>query len=183
MDFISMDLIGEFYPPSTRGNRYALTVICMLTGWVWCIPIPDKTANAVLNAYLKNVHHVFGPSKKILSDNVHHVFGPSKKILSDNGTKFKNDLFDKVAKELGIEHKVYSPPYHPQSNGRIEGFHLFLQACMAKHISPGLEWDEVCPIATVAYSFLPNEHAQESPFFLMFGRDSSIPLTEPSDQG
>ena len=53
MDFISMDLIGEFYPPSTRGNRYALTVICMLTGWVWCIPIPNKTANAVLKAYLK----------------------------------------------------------------------------------------------------------------------------------
>ena len=42
---------------------------------------------------------------------------------------------------------------------------------MAKHISPGLEWDEVCPIATAAYNFLPNEHAKESPFFLMFGRD------------
>ena len=97
----------------------------MLTGWVWCIPIPEKTANAILKAYLKNVHHVFGPSRK---------------ILSDNGTEFKNDLFDRVAKELGIEHKVYSPPYHPQSNGRIEGFHLFLKACMAKHISPGLEW-------------------------------------------
>ena len=41
MDFISMDLIGEFYPPSTRGNHYALTIICMLTGWVWCIPIPE----------------------------------------------------------------------------------------------------------------------------------------------
>ena len=163
MDFISMDLIGEFYPPSSQGNRYALTVICMLTGWVWCIPIPDKTANAVLKAYLKEVHHVFGPSKK---------------VLSDNGTEFKNDLFDRVAKELGVEHKVYSPPYHPQSNGRIEGFHLFLKACMAKHISPGLEWDEVCPIATAAYNFLPNEHARESPFFLMFGRDPRIPLTE-----
>ena len=158
-----MDFIGEFYPPSTRGNRYALTVICMLTGWVWCVPIPDKTANAVLKAYLKNVHHVFGPSRK---------------ILSDNGTEFKNDLFDRVAKELGIEHKVYSPPYHPQSNGRIEGFHLFLKTCMAKHISPGLEWDEVCPIATAAYNFLPNEHARESPFFLMFRRDPRIPLTE-----
>ena len=163
MDFISMDLIGEFYPPSTQGNRYALTVICMLTGWVWCIPTPDKTANAILKAYLKHVHHVFGPSRK---------------ILSDNGTEFKNDLFDRVAKELGVEHKVYSPPYHPQSNGRIEGFHLFLKACMAKHISPGLEWDEVCPIATAAYNFLPNEHARESPFFLMFGRDPRIPLTE-----
>ena len=163
MDFISMDLIGEFYPPSTRGNRYALTIICMLTGWVWCVPIPDKTVNAVLKVYLKHVHHVFGPSRK---------------ILSDNGTEFKNDLFDRVAKELGVEHKVYSPPYHSQSNGRIEGFHLFLKACMAKHISPGLEWDEVCPIATAAYNFLPNEHAQESPFFLMFGRDPRIPLTE-----
>ena len=98
MDFISMDLIGEFYPPSSQGNRYALTVICMLTGWVWCVPIPDKTANAVLKAYLKHVHHVFGPSRK---------------VLSDNGTEFKNDLFDRVAKELGVEHKVYSPPYHP----------------------------------------------------------------------
>ena len=29
MDFISMDLIGEFHPPSTHGNKYALTVICM----------------------------------------------------------------------------------------------------------------------------------------------------------
>ena len=48
MDFISMDLIGEFYPPSTRENCYALTVICMLTGWVWCILITDKTANATL---------------------------------------------------------------------------------------------------------------------------------------
>ena len=55
---------------------------------------------------------------------------------------------------------------------------MFLKACMAKHISPGLEWDEVCPIATAAYNFLPNEHARESPFFLMFGRDPRIPLTE-----
>ena len=32
MQFISMDLIGEFYPPTSRKHRYALTVICMLTG-------------------------------------------------------------------------------------------------------------------------------------------------------
>ena len=115
---------------------------------------------------------------KAYLQNIHHVFGPSKKILSDNGTEFKNDLFDRVAKELGIDHKVYSPPYHPQVNGWIEGFHLFLKACIAKHVSPGLEWDEVCPIATAAYNFLPNEHAKESPFFLMFRRDPRIPLTE-----
>ena len=32
MQFISMDLIGEFHPQTSRKHRYALTVICMLTG-------------------------------------------------------------------------------------------------------------------------------------------------------
>ena len=76
---------GEFHPPSSQGNKYALTVICMLSGWTWCIPIPDKTAPVVVKAYLKHVHHVFGPSWK---------------ILSDNGTEFSNKLFETVAKEL-----------------------------------------------------------------------------------
>ena len=44
MQFISMDLIGEFHPPTTKGKRYALTVICMLTGYVFCIPLKTKTA-------------------------------------------------------------------------------------------------------------------------------------------
>ena len=163
MDFISMDLIGEFHHPSSHGNKYALTVICMLSGWTWCIPIPDKTASVVVNAYLKHVHHVFGPSCK---------------ILSDNGTKFSNRLFETVAKELGVEHKIYSPPYRPQSNGRIEDFHAFLKTCLAKHVSPGVEWDEVCTLVTAAYNFLPNEHSRESPFFIVFGRDPRLPLVE-----
>ena len=73
---------------------------------------------------------------------------------------------------------MYSPPFHPQSNGRIEGFHVFLKACLAKHVSQELEWDEVCPIAMAVYNFLPNKHSRESPFFIMFGRDPRIPLTE-----
>ena len=109
-------------------------------------------------------------------DNVYAKFGGSKKILSDNGTEFKNQLFEKVAKELGVEFKCYTAPYHPQSNGRIEGFHHFLKACMSKHISKTMEWDEVVHLATAAYNFFPNEHSRESPFFLMFGRDPRIPL-------
>ena len=43
-------------------------------------------------------------------------------MLSDNGTEFKNELFTEVAKELGVEYKIYTPPYHPQSNGQNRGF-------------------------------------------------------------
>ena len=111
MEFISMDLIGEFHPPSQKGHRYALTVICMLTGYTFCIPLKSKTASEVVKAYI---------------DNVCAKFGGSLKILSDNGTEFKNQLFTEVATELVVEYKIYTPPYHPQSNGCIEGFHNIL---------------------------------------------------------
>ena len=79
---------------------------------------------------------------------------------------------------IGVEHKIYSPPFHPQSNGRIEGFHNFLKACLRKHITKSKEWSEILPMACAGYNFFPNEHSRESPFFLMFGRDPRIPLTE-----
>ena len=101
MEFISMVLIGEFHSPSSKGHKYALTVICMLTGYTFCIPLKTKTAAEVVKAYV---------------DNVYAKFGGSLKILSDNGTEFKNKLFTDVATELGVEYKIYTPPYHPQSN-------------------------------------------------------------------
>ena len=151
MQFISMDLIDEFHPPTSRKHRYALTVICMLTGYVFC----------VIQAYI---------------DNVYSKFGGSLKMLSDNGTEFKNKMFEQVAKELGLEYKLYTPPYHSASNGRIEGFHAFLKACITKHVVPQLEWDVLIPLACAGYNFMPNEHSKESPFFLMFGRDPVLPL-------
>ena len=131
----------------------------MLTGYVFCVPLKIKMAEEVIQAYI---------------DNVYSKFGGSLKMLSDNGTEFKNKMFEKISKELGLEYKLYTPPYHPASNGRIEGFHAFLKACIAKHVAPQLEWDILIPLACATYNFIPNEHSKESPFFLMFGRDSIL---------
>ena len=76
MKFISMDLIGELHLPSSKGNRYALTVICMHTGFVFCIPLKTKCAEDV-QAYI---------------DRVYSQFWGSEKVLTDNGTEFKNRL-------------------------------------------------------------------------------------------
>ena len=43
---------------------------------------------------------------------------------------------------------------------------------MAKHISRNREWDDVAPLATASYNWLPNQHSKESPFFVTFGRDT-----------
>ena len=65
MQFISMDLIGEFHHLTTKGKRYALTVICMLTGYIFYIPLKTKTAEDVLQAYVDNVNSKFSGSMKI----------------------------------------------------------------------------------------------------------------------
>ena len=124
MDFICMDLIGKFYPPTSHGHHYALMAVCMLTGFTWCIPLKMKTADEVVKAYL---------------DHIYSLFGGSVKIMMANGTEFKNKLFKEVITKLGTEFSIHSPPYRPQSNGKIEGFHRFLKACIGKHINHGLE--------------------------------------------
>jgi transposase InsO family protein len=52
-------------------------------------------------------------------------------IMSDNGREFKGLLakehpFETFCHEVGIKH-IYTPPYHPQTNGKIEAFWKILQ--------------------------------------------------------
>ena len=69
MEFICMDLIGEFYPPTSRSHRYALILMDMLTGFVFCAPLKTKKAEEVIQMYLNVVFYRFGGSRKILLDN------------------------------------------------------------------------------------------------------------------
>ena len=109
---------------------------------------------------------------------MHTSYVFSEKIVSDNGTEFKNKLFEEVANQLGVEYRVYTPPYRPQCNSKIEGFHKYLKSCIAKHIINNMEWDEFVELATASYNFVPDVTSKESPFFLMFGRDPHMPLNK-----
>ena len=69
--------------------------------------------------------------------------------------------------------------YTPEANGRLEAWHRFFKACVAKHIrGNAAEWDEVVPLAAAAYNFFPCQAAGESPFVLMFGRDPITPFAK-----
>ena len=160
MEFIAMDLIGEFYPASRKGNRFALTAVCMLTGFMFCIPLKTKHAEDVIKAYI---------------DHICCTFGPSKKILTDNGTEFKNKLWTEVFKKLKIEQK-FTPIYSPQCNGRIKGFHRFLKATIAKQLETCVKWDNLVWKATAAYNFFPTESSGLAPFF-MFGHKAVVKHT------
>ena len=68
LQFISMCLIGPF-DPSSSGYQYALMVICMSTGYTFCVPLKTKTTSKVVQAYIDEAYAKFGGSVKILSDN------------------------------------------------------------------------------------------------------------------
>ena len=69
MDFICMDLIGEFHPPTSCGHRYALIAVCMLRGFTWCVPLKTKTAEEVVKAYMDHIYSNFGGSIKYQDTN------------------------------------------------------------------------------------------------------------------
>ena len=92
MEFISMDLVGKISPTSLQGHQYILTVMYMLTGFTFCIPLKTKNAEEIVDTYMKYIVCTFGVSRK---------------ILSENGTEFKNKLFEELAEKLGIERKVW----------------------------------------------------------------------------
>ena len=163
MEFICMDLVGPISPQTEKGNRYILTVIDMLTGYTIAVPITDKRSETVCKAY---------------RDSVYCIFGGSSRILTDNGTEFKRREMKQICEDLEVK-QVFSPVYTPQANGRLEGWHRFLKACIAKHIrGADVEWDELVPLAVSAYNFFLCQSSKESPFVLMFGRDPITPIAK-----
>ena len=96
---IGIDAIGKLSTTSS-GNKYALTCINLLTSYVVAVPMPDKTAESIVEAYLSG----------ILSR-----AGTSMVCLSDNGSELKNNQMNTVLKQLGIK-CIYSNPYRPKVN-------------------------------------------------------------------
>ena len=127
----------------------------------FCIPLKSKHAEDIIKAYI---------------DHICCTFGPSRKILTDNGTEFKNKLWTEVFEKLRTEQK-FTPISSPQCNGRIEGFHKFLKATIAKQLETRVEWDDLVWKATAAYNFFPTELSGLAPFFLMFGCEAAVKHT------
>ena len=154
-DKIAMDLVTDF-TESNKGNKHILTIIDLLRGWLEAIPIPNKSANTFTKAFIRHLCPRF--------------------ILLDNSMEFKNQIFDRVTKDLGIE-RIFSAPYHPQSNRKLETFHKFLKPTLKKMCAEDQDnWDDYIEQVLGTYRGVPNLTTGESPFFLVYRRDGNQPL-------
>ena len=84
---IAIDTIGKL-PTTSSENIYILTCIDLLTSYVIEVPMPDKTAKSIVEAYLSGIVSRAGASMV---------------CLSDNGSELKNTQMNTVLKQLGIK--------------------------------------------------------------------------------
>ena len=157
---IVIDLVTEC-ETSISGNKHILTIIDHLTGCPEAFSILDKSADTIVSTFINKYLPV-------------HMC--PRYILSDNDTEFKNNLIYQVLKQLGIE-RIFSAPYHPQSNSKLEVFHKYLKPTLKKLCEKDpSNWDHYLNQVLASYRVTPNLATAEMPFSLVYERDPNLPL-------
>ena len=153
-------------PPAGPGARLAidlwkceygmcLTAIDLFSQYPFAEVIEDGKSLTVCNA-LQNIFSFVTP----------------REILSDNGGEFISDDFAQLMKHRNIVHRR-SAPHSPQTNGVLERFHRYLNACVMKSIHYTSEkkfWPAVRS-AIESYRKLPHTQTGEAPMFLFMAQE------------
>lgn len=157
---LSVDTIGPLAVTENQ-NKYAITVMCNLSKFLICIPIPNKEALTIA---------------KHLVERVFLIFGLCSSILSDMGTEYCNQIFSETTRMLNIQ-RLTSTPYHPQTLGSVERSHRTLNEYLRQYVTLSNEWDILLPYFAYCYNITPNSTFQckFSPFELLFGRQAKRP--------
>jgi len=160
-EFVSLDLIGPF-PLSSKKNKYILVTQCIFSSFIVISPIPDKSAEAVAEGYVRDVFSRFGGSKM---------------VLSDNGREFKNTLFLGINKLLR-QNNVFTLPYRPQANGKNERSHKSLLTSIKSYVleKKGECWEQYLPLLELASNSQEKVSHGYSPFFLVHNFDAKLPI-------
>ena len=104
----AMDIVHM--PLTPRGNKYILTFTEYCSRYVEAFLLQNTQAQTIAQILVKEICFRFGTPQE---------------LLSDLGSNFISELVHHTCKLLGIM-RIYTTPYHPQTNGLIEKFHSTL---------------------------------------------------------
>ncbi|XP_076069884.1 uncharacterized protein LOC143041747 [Oratosquilla oratoria] len=158
---VAIDLVGPLSPASSDGHRYILTLIDFATGFPEAVPLKDIDSISVAEALLTIFSRV----------------GIPREILSDRGTQFTSNLMKELHRMLGVK-PIFTTPFHPSGNGRIERLHGPLKAILRKLCAEKpREWHRYLIPTLFALGELPSDRTGFSAFELLYGRSVRGPLT------
>ena len=158
-----MDVTGPFNT-TEDGNKYILVFKCALTKWVEIFAIPQQNAEQVA---------------KCLIDEVIMRHGCPHEIVTDRGTEFHNKTIKQIVKMSDIPRHIKTTAYNPRSDGMVETHMRPLKDQLAAYVNKfQTNWDQYLGIISGAYRMTVNEATGYSPFYLVHGREASMPSGE-----
>ena len=103
-------------------------------------------------------------------------YGLPKKILTDQGWNFESQLVADLCELMGMQ-KIWTSPYHTQTNGQCERFNSTLINMLGTlPKEKRSEWKNHIGTLVHAYNCTWNSATGFSPYYLMFGRQPCLPV-------
>ena len=157
---VAIDLVGPLSPPSEEGHQYILTLIDCATGFPEAVPLKLTDSIHVAEALLGIFSRV----------------GIPREILSDRGPQFTSQLLGEIHRLLGVK-PMFSSPYHPMGNSRVERLHSTLLSCLKKLcLDKPKQWHRFLVPTLFAIREMPSDRTGFSAFELLYGRQVRGPL-------
>lgn len=114
IDLINAEKYNELCQIKSEDRfRFILTVIDHYTNFTYLYAQRSKTSEETV----RNIENYF------------RLFGKVEILQHDNGLEFKNHLMSELLNKLGIK-DVFSSPYHPRTNGKVEKYNHFVKVCL-----------------------------------------------------
>jgi len=156
---VHLDLLGPL-PVSTQNNRHIMVITDRLSRYTIAEPIPDRTAETIVEA----LH------RRLVVE-----YTTPKVILSDNAKEFVSDLMAQMCKYYGIR-KVHCASYHPAANGLVERANAKILAVLRTSVSQRQnDWDQQVRYAQTAINCAYHHTIKETPHFMVFLQDKVLP--------
>jgi hypothetical protein len=147
-------------PETERGYKHGLVMVDKGTGMMVVAPVRTRDSKEAVAALLNHWIAVWGVMSVLASDNEKSF--ASKEFLS--GLSLVGAI------------KVQCAPHHPAGNGQAETRMKPLLAMIRAFCHETNTWDQYLPVFSWCYNISPRADGKPSPFYLMLGREPSLPI-------
>ena len=155
---------------------YVIKYIIVNDCFVICVgsSLLSKTADVTVAYVVKD--QTASTATETLRNGYFGLFSAPAYLISDQGKAFMGHIITQLCDLYGVQ-KLRTLPYHAQTNGQVECMNQTI-ICMIGKLEEDKKacWPEHLPELLLAYNTTHSAVTGYSPYYLLFGRRSRIPV-------